>query len=221
MAISRLGGVAAHFLKPIAALGVAVKTSARELVTASPLITAASGAASASDPNGSLYLRTDGAPEFRSGGAWYALPVSGIGETGVRTVSGTIATGAVLALNATPAELVAAPGAGLFIELVSCHLWLDYATTAYNGIAAGEDLIISYTDGSGEEVARIETTGFLDQAADEHRIVRAGSAYDSVAAHEPVANAALVLSLLSGEIATGDSPLKFEVQYRVRTLAFS
>jgi hypothetical protein len=133
----------------------------------------------------------------------------------------TVATGEVLALNATPKELVAAPGAAYFLEFVSAHLFLDHAGTDYAGVAAGEDLIISYTDGSGEEVGRVETTGFIDASADAHRIVHAGGTKDAVADYTPVANAALVISLLSGEIITGDSPLIVEVLYRVRTLAIA
>ena len=38
-----------------------------------PQITAGAGAASASDPNGSLRLRTDGVIESRIGGAWKAV----------------------------------------------------------------------------------------------------------------------------------------------------
>jgi hypothetical protein len=124
----------------------------------------------------------------------------------------------VLALYATPQTLVAAPGAGKFLRLESLHLWLDYNSAAYAGIAAGEDLIVSYTDGSGEEVARIETTGFLDATADAHRTIGAGSAYDAVAAHTPVSNAALKLSLLTGEVITGNSPIKFECVYTVHDL---
>ncbi len=101
----------------------------------------------------------------------------------------TVTTGELLALNTTPKTLV----------------------TAYDGIAAGEDLSIKYTNASGVEVAQIEATGFLDGTADETRYVKAASA----AAVQPVANAALVLSMLVGNIATGDSPLKVRTFYRV------
>ena len=122
----------------------------------------------------------------------------------------TVSSAELLALNAAPKQLVAAPGAGNILLLEAAQLWLDYATTAYDGIAAGEDLSIKYTNGSGAEVAQIETTGFLDGTADETRCVRPGST-----AVQPVANAALVLHLLSAEIATGDSPLKVRTWYRV------
>lgn len=123
----------------------------------------------------------------------------------------TLTANQVKALNGTPIQLVAAPGAGNILLFEFAQLWLDYATTAYDGIAAGEDLSIKYTDGSGAEVAQIEATGFLDGTADETRYVKAASA----AAVQPVANAALVLHMLTGNIATGDSPLKVRTFYRV------
>lgn len=123
----------------------------------------------------------------------------------------TVSAAEVLGLGTTPKTLVAAPGAGKLLVLETCQLWLDFATTAYDGIASGEDLSIKYTNASGVEVAQIEATGFLDGTADETRYIKAASA----AAVQPVANAALVLTMLVGNIATGDSPLKVRTFYRV------
>jgi len=133
----------------------------------------------------------------------------------VKSILTTITTAQVLALNATPISLVAAPGAGKFLAFEGALLMLDYNSADYAGVAAGEDLIISYTDGSGEEVARIETTGFIDSSADAIRWICQQGNLDAVSGVTPVANAALVISLLSGEITTGDSPLKVRTYYRV------
>jgi hypothetical protein len=92
---------------------------------------------------------------------------------------------------------------------VDAQVFLDFNSVAYNGIAAGEDLAFCYTDGSGAQVGTVETTGFLDAGADAHRNVL----FNGTSA--PVANAALVAALLVGEIATGNSPLKVRVRYRV------
>jgi len=57
---------------------LAVSTGSTEaLVSSAPVVTAGSGAASASDNNGSLRLRTDGVPEVRISSAWEALAVVG------------------------------------------------------------------------------------------------------------------------------------------------
>lgn len=124
-----------------------------------------------------------------------------------------VSTAEVLALNAQEISVIAAPGAGKIIIPVDVQMMLDYATTAYDGIAAGEDLVLRYTDDSGNIITTIETTGFLDQAADEHRYVGVAEA-----AIEPTANAAVFVHLLAGEIATGDSPLKIRVRYKILDL---
>lgn len=121
-----------------------------------------------------------------------------------------IVAAALLALNATPQTLVPAPGAGKALIPVSMELWLDYGGTAYAGIAAGEDLALKYTDANGATLATVETTGFLDATADAFRYVQP----TTTAALTPVANAPLVLHLLTGEITTGNSPLKLRVLYR-------
>lgn len=130
------------------------------------------------------------------------------GELKATTV--TVTAAQMKALNATPIQLLAAPGAGKALILVGAELWLDYESAAYAGIAAGEDLAIKYTDASGATLATIEATGFLDATADAFRY-----AYPvTTAAVTPVANAAIVLHLLTGEIITGDSTLKLRLLHR-------
>lgn len=136
-------------------------------------------------------------------------------DTGIVTADVTITSAQLLALHAVPHQLVAAPGVGKALILVDAQFDLPYATTAYAGIAAGEDLEIRYTDGSGQLVATIETTGFLDATASAYRHIYP----ETAAAIAPVDNAALVLDLAVGEIITGDSPLKVRVRYREITLA--
>lgn len=125
-----------------------------------------------------------------------------------------IAAADVLALNAAPQAIVPAPGAGK-ANIFAGAVIRKPAGTAYAGIAAGEDLSVKYTDGSGLEVAQCETTGFLDQTDDQVRWVRPHAAASGPSQITPVANAALVLHLLVGEITTGDSDLELEVHYRV------
>lgn len=136
-------------------------------------------------------------------------------DTGIVTANVTVSSAELLALNATPKQLVAAPGAGKALIMVDAQFNLPYNSAAYAGIAAGEDLEIRYTNGAGQLVATVETTGFLDATASAYRHVYPASA----AAIAPVENAALVLDLASGEITTGNSPLKLRVRYREITLA--
>ncbi len=132
----------------------------------------------------------------------------------VRTVEATITSAQLLALNATPQTIVPAPGAAYALIFMGAIAYLPYNSAAYAGIAAGEDLSIKYTNGSGLEVGQCETTGFLDATSNQLRWIRAHAAASGDDAIVPVPNAALVLHLLVGEIITGNSPLKLRVYYR-------
>ena len=125
-----------------------------------------------------------------------------------------VSSAELLAMFATPVEIVPGPGAnfGLVFEGATIH---KPAGTAYAGIAAGEDLTIKYTNQAGAEVGSGETTGFLDQATAQTRHIRPQGAASGVSDKTPVANAALVIALLTGEITTGDSALHVRVWYRI------
>jgi hypothetical protein len=119
----------------------------------------------------------------------------------------------LLALFATPKTLIAAPGENRALIFEGAVVY-KAAGTAYAGIAAGEDLSVKYTDASGLEVGQIEATGFLDQTTAETRYARPHAAASGNNSIEPVANAALVLHMLTGEIITGDTGIKIRVFYR-------
>lgn len=140
----------------------------------------------------------------------------------VRRAFVSITPAQVRALAATQIALVAAPGAGKYLEFISAHLWLDFVGVAHNApVNAGDDLGIRYTDGAGQLIASAEATGFINAAADAHRHVYATALGPATNAEiTPVANAAIVLDNVgAAEFAgAGDSPLKVEVFYRVRTL---
>lgn len=132
-------------------------------------------------------------------------------DGGIRYAEVTISTAELLALNATPKTIVAAPGAGIVLVPLALAVILDYAGVAYNGIAAGEDLALRYTDGSGAIAFTVEATGFLDATADAIRTGGIDAA--AAAAITPVANAPLVMHMTTGEIATGTSPLRVKLWY--------
>lgn len=134
----------------------------------------------------------------------------------------TITSAQLLALNATPQPIIPALGAGL-IAVPRRWAARKPAGTAYAGIAAGEDLTLRYTDGSGAQCASpIETTGFLDQTTAQVRHSgQIGAAVGTPASFTPVANAAVVVHLLSGEIITGDTALIVKVWYDVFNSLFT
>ena len=142
----------------------------------------------------------------------------------IRIAEGTISSTEILALNATPIAIIAAPGAGKANILQEITLY-HAGGTAYAGIAAGEDIAFKYTDGSGQECfARVETTGLLDQTATQTRhISGASGAFAAVPTDglaTPTANAAIVIQILTGEITTGNFALKYRAFYRTIDLVF-
>jgi hypothetical protein len=134
-------------------------------------------------------------------------------QSAIKFVNVTITTAQLKALNATPQTILAAPGANL-ANVIDSIVAYKAAGTAYAGIAGGEDLSVKYTDASGLEVLEIETTGFLDQTTAQTRYASSFAAASGISSITPVANAAMVMMLLSGEITTGDSDLKLRVYYR-------
>lgn len=117
----------------------------------------------------------------------------------------TLTSAQILALNATPITVLAAPGAG-FVNIVKRVYATKAAGTAYAGIAAGEDLAIKYTDASGAVAATCEMTGFADSTSATQSLGVGASCL-------PVANAALVAHMLTGEITTGNSDFKLRIKY--------
>lgn len=148
-----------------------------------------------------------------------AVPYNGVASGSQYTV---ITSAQLLALNATPITVVTAPGAGLAVVPTRIIVRTE-AGTAYAGIAAGEDLVLKYTNGSGTQCSSvIETTGFLDQATAQIRTATAPASSGSTAGDViPVANAAVVLHLLTGEIITGTSPLYVKVFYNIINTTFT
>lgn len=133
----------------------------------------------------------------------------------------TITAAQMLALNATPVELVAAPAAG-FAHVVRRVRLHKPAGTAYATVAVGEDLVVKYTNGSGAQASSvIETTGFLDQATAQFRIAGFPGSTGSTAGDVAPVSAALVMHLLVGEITAGDSPLHVVIDYDTVQLAFT
>jgi hypothetical protein len=120
-----------------------------------------------------------------------------------------ISTADLKTLNATPIEILPSPGPGKYIEVKRFELFLDYGTAAYTAVDAGKDLSLGYT--SAGELIQIETTGFLDQSSDQRRCSHHPDT------HPVGVDEAVLLSMLVGEVATGDSPLKLSIDYRIVT----
>lgn len=148
--------------------------------------------------------------------AFAVQPANSNSDAVVLTATGVIATAAVKTLHATPVSLVAAPGAGLYIDVLDCHWYLAFASAAYDAAAAGDTLGAKYTDASGAQTLQTVAGNTIGSAsADYHVIARAANTV------LPVANAAVVANIDATEwfAAAGDSPLHYELHYQIRTLA--
>ena len=177
-----------------------------DLSAATGILTLAAGEIVAAD------LATDAVETAKIKAA--AVTAAKLEEQVERITDVTIASADVLTLKATLIDLIAAPGADKAIIVTGVVLHKP-AGTAYDGVAAGEDLAIKYTDTSGLEVGRVEMTGFADQAGAQTRFLHPYGAASAISDMTPVANAALVAEMLVGEIATGDSDFLFRIYHRI------
>lgn len=128
----------------------------------------------------------------------------------------TITSAQLLALNAVPITIIAAAPAGFATLFMGMALYKP-AGTAYAGIAATEDLVAKYTDGSGQQVsAYVEPVGFLDQTTAQIRYVGPVASIGTTTAGDitPASAAAVVLQMLVGEITTGTGGLIVWAYYR-------
>ncbi len=112
----------------------------------------------------------------------------------------------VLALNTTPIALVAAPGAGYGIVVHRITGAVDYNSAAY---ATNVTLEFRYTDGSGTKVTADQ--GALINATADKVVTCAGIEAATVV----TANAAVVVCAATGNPATGNSPVSFDVEYTI------
>jgi len=140
------------------------------------------------------------------------------GASDLRWADVALTNADIKALRATPKTLVAAPGTGKVVEFLSAVLMLKAGTNVLTEATA--NLAVRYKDGSGVQVSQtIETTGFIDQAADQ--ITYGLQKLDPITARSACENQPLVLhNLGAGEIAgnaANDATMKVKVGYRVHT----
>jgi len=125
----------------------------------------------------------------------------------IKEASLTIATADVLTLNSVPIEIVAAPGAGFAIEVLSASMKIVFNSVAY---ATNTDIdlkINTLSDG-------LFTTDISQNASIITNLEDAGSSGSATS----VENEALMVSVRSGNPTAGDSDIKIYVTYRIITL---
>lgn len=126
----------------------------------------------------------------------------------------TLTSAQILSLHTTPITVIAAPGANKAIHILSVQA-RHAGGTAYANIAAGDNLELRYTDGSGGIAATIETTGFLDSTA-------ALNAFGWISDLGFLATAnAVVVAHLIGAIDTGNFDVLLRIRYKIVATNFS
>ncbi len=135
----------------------------------------------------------------------------------IRYTTVEVSTAELLALYTTAKAIVAAPGAGKFIEVINALLTFDYAAAFTPGSAT--TLALAYKDKTGAVITGTRAvTGFLDQTSDQVSLLRpltTSLAIDSNVVDKPVC------LTLAGANPTGGSGSKLyvKVAYRVVTLS--
>lgn len=171
----------------------------------------------------SIGLTDDGYILIGDGVGSSASPVTGdatlaangvlsLADTFVRYTSVAVSSAELLAINATPKTIVAAPGAGFTTIIHRALLVLDYNSAAYanNGI-----LGLYETDAAGTLLTGTLTlASFLAQTADTQKELHPTAA-SATTGMTRLANKAVVLTQATGESITGDSPVDVHCWYSI------
>lgn len=124
----------------------------------------------------------------------------------------TLTPSQINALHTTPRTLIAAPGAGKVIIIDKIITKLVFASTAFAGANAIET---RYTDGSGAKVAADIPAAYLNSNGAGTYVECAPGVATAFA---PVANAPVVAAVPVADPTNGDSPLVFQIYYKIVTL---
>lgn len=135
--------VGQRFRSALAAVGLIVRGSSTDDPTAVPTITSGSGAPSAAEPNGSLYLRSGGAADTtlysRVSGAWVALENAG--------AVGAFTTLTATTLTATTAKLPGATELTIASGVITATQSRHYVDTEGDAASDNLDTIEGGSDG--------------------------------------------------------------------------
>jgi hypothetical protein len=136
------------------------------------------------------------------------------GDSGIECIQGTakltIATADVLHLNTTPIEIVAAPGVGYAIEVISASMKMVYNSATYATNTSLELLTAGATNSQASTVIK-NSASTIRRFADATTLA-------SATATQLVDNAALNVTVASGDPTAGDSDITIYVTYRIITL---
>lgn len=117
-------------------------------------------------------------------------------------------------LAATPIEVIAAPGAGKFIQVIAWRFRLIFGTVAIDDAIADGDLILKYAGGS--TIDTMESDGLVDAGVDTQGIT--GNLTELIVAESGIDNTAVQISNDGTEftvVGGGDGTAEVEILYRI------
>lgn len=125
-----------------------------------------------------------------------------------------VSSAEMLALAASPKELVPAPGANKVLEFVSVVIKYIAGDTGYT--ESNANLVVQYSGGQ-DVCTAIDATNFIDQTDDEIRVAHASeSALATTVDLEALKNTSFTLDNNgAGEWTDGDGKLDVRIVYRV------
>jgi len=151
---------------------------------------------------------------FGQNGTEYQLPFSSIKAMfgNVQAASLSIPTASVLTLNATPLEIVAAPGAGYAIECINASLFMTYNSAAY----ATNTTLQLITDTA--TVAQMQLSGAISNTVTRGYKIPELSSAAGTTSTQVIENKSLKVSVATGNPTAGDSDIVVYVLYRLISL---
>lgn len=144
----------------------------------------------------------------------------------LQVVDVTLTSAQVLALNATPVQVIAAPATGRVRVFEGAYLYKPdtdvdgSAALAYAAIATTEDFLFRYTNGSGAVVgSNGEATGFLDTVNSRRtwippKVWGNGISGDATGTALATTDAKIVIQMSTGEVTTGTAQVKVRAFFR-------
>jgi len=137
------------------------------------------------------------------------------GDSGIECIQGTakltIASADVLTLNTTPIEIVAAPGAGYAIEVISAFVSIDFNSAAYTTSTEIQLFSTGATESQNKGTVLNATVTAIRPLNPNTAIL---GATDTIL----IDNAALTVKSAAANPTTGDSDITVYVTYRIITL---
>jgi hypothetical protein len=158
---------------------------------------------------------------FGAGGGSGATYYGGVNVTGALTSASwnqtytttvTVSSAELLDLFNTPKTLIAAPGAGSYISLISIDFVLQYNSIAYSN--TGNNINVRYNGGAA--LGGFPGTFFMPMMSNVYQLNFLGVVQGNTLS--TMENKAVELTYLISNLTTGNSPMKLFIKYSINTL---